>query len=78
MKEKKFIKEVHQLINEVLLIKDKTEKEKLYMLAFGILVTIDGESTVDGPYAMRPINKKGKEGKDIAGNLHNLLYSLDK
>lgn len=76
MKEQKFIKEIHSLIDQVLKSNRETEKEKLEMLAFGILVTIDGESLADGPYSLRPINNKGKEGKDIAGNLHNLFYKI--
>ena len=55
---------------------DNTSKDKLRKLAFSILVILDGESAYLPPFSVRPIDDKGKEGKDIAGNLHNNFYKL--
>lgn len=71
----KFLKTVRDHIDRISYTNAaKTEKEKLQLLAFVILVMIDGESTEVPPFSLRPINDNGDEGRDIAGNLHNDLY----
>lgn len=53
-----------------------TQLDRIEGLAFSILVALDGGAAT-GPYAVRPINGKGKEGKDIAGSLHEYFSMMD-
>jgi hypothetical protein len=43
-------------------------------VAFSMLVALDGEALGLSPFAVRPINTRGKEGADIAGGLHEELH----
>jgi len=52
----------------------KTALEVAEGTVFSILVALDGEAVDCGPYSVRPIDDKGKEGADIAGSLHNELH----
>ena len=54
----------------------KTPLEIAEGTAFSILVALDGEACDCGPYVVRPINDKGREGEDIAGSLHNEMYNI--
>jgi hypothetical protein len=54
---------------------NKTPLEVAEGTAFSIFVALDGEASGCGPYAVRPLNEDGEEGKDIAGSLHSLLYA---
>jgi len=74
--EEDFLREVWNSIHTISGYKDKTEAEKMNMVAFSILVMIDGEHATVPPFEMRPIDENGKKGKDIAGNLHNNFYKL--
>jgi hypothetical protein len=72
--EKRFISEIRNKI-DYCLEQDRTTKEKLQLLAFGILVMLDGEDTSFPPCSVQPIEENDKLGEDIAGNLHNLFYA---
>jgi hypothetical protein len=76
--EERFITEVWNNIHEIKNYKDKTEMEKMELVAFSILVMIDGEHASIPPFALRPLDEKGKEGKNIAGDLHNLFIGRKK
>lgn len=72
----RFLLSIKNSINELMNDKRLNEKRRMELLAFSILVKIDGESGDCGPFALRSINGKGKEGKDIAGNLHHDLMQI--
>jgi hypothetical protein len=65
-------------ITQTLDPKLRTQQEIAEYVAFRVLTLIDGESTIAGPYALRPIDEHGNEGIDIAGDLHELFCAMMK
>jgi hypothetical protein len=51
----------------------ETERGRMELLVFSILVTIDGEGGEIGPYSLRPQDDDGNEGGDLAsdGDMHH-------
>ena len=66
-----FKRHVRGIIDEC--AKQNSPRRAAELTAFSILVSIDGEAIECGPYALRPIDRNGKEGRDIAGTLHHEL-----
>lgn len=71
-----FLTRIHELIQRLKYDDLISEEKKLEMVAFGVLVMIDGENPFCGPYALKPLDEDGNEGEDIAGDLHNNFYSI--
>ncbi len=61
---------VDQCLNES---RKTTERGRMELLVFDILVTLDGEMGDIGPYSVRPHDYEGDEGEDIcsAGDTHH-------
>ena len=76
--EKIFLTEIWNSIDEIDNMKDESSRRKLELLAFSILVMLDGEKAFFPPFAVRPIDEKGKEGEDIAGSLHNNFHKMQE
>lgn len=72
----KFLLSIHNSINQLLEDKRLDEKRRMELLAFSILTKIDGECIECGPFALRSLDEQGKEGEDIAGNLHHELMNM--
>lgn len=74
--EKVFLLDIHDRIHQIA-GNDVDLTRKLQLLAFGILVNIDGESSYLPAFKLIPIEDSKKNGrKDIAGNLHNNFYKI--
>jgi hypothetical protein len=73
---KGFLKHVAQTARYWAELPNRTPLEVAEGVAFSILVALDGEALACGPYAVRPINQRGKEGRDIAGSLHERFHDV--
>ena len=71
---KKFLSYVREMAKYWAEQKDMAPLEVAMGTAFSILVALDGEACGCGPYSVKPIDTEGKEGKDIAGNLHHNIH----
>lgn len=50
-----------------------TVNEAIEVAVFSTLGRFDGVGLVLGPFAVRPITTRNKQGKDIAGELHSIF-----
>ena len=73
---KKFLLSIHHSIEDLMQDERLNEERRMELLAFCILTKIDGESCDCGPFALKPLDEKGKEGKDIAGCLHHEFMDI--
>jgi hypothetical protein len=74
-----FLTSIWEKIDDVKNHHAKTSYEKLQLLAFSILVMLDGEDPSSGPFIVKPVDAKGRELEiDIAGNLHEEFYKIER
>jgi hypothetical protein len=57
---------------------EKTIRERMEGAIFSALVMLDGGCSCAPPFAVRPIDEDGSEGKDIAGYLHEIFCQKRK
>jgi hypothetical protein len=68
-----FIEQVYDSLCYWYDLPGKTLWERMNGAIFSVLVILDGECAGMPPFAVRPLDEDGREGEDIAGNLHALF-----
>jgi hypothetical protein len=74
----KFVKQIYEAIDYWHDLPEKTIRERIEGAIFSTLVMLDGGNPCMPPFAVRPIDEDGREGKDIAGYLHEIFCQKNK